>query len=117
MKDECLICKAPLIYLNTDEEMECVVCHRKANSKTRCANGHCVCNACHEEPLRCIQKKTHPVVYTTVSARDGSCFTDQADIQDRYDRSASGFSDGQEWREGSRLHEPKVRYTDVSHTG
>ena len=47
MKDECLICKAPLIYLNIDEEMECAVCRRKANSKTRCANGHYVCNACH----------------------------------------------------------------------
>ena len=47
MKDECLICKAPLIYLNIDEEMECTVCHRKVNSKTRCANGHYVCNACH----------------------------------------------------------------------
>lgn len=47
MKDECLICKAPLIYLNIDEEMECAVCHRKARSKTRCANGHYVCNACH----------------------------------------------------------------------
>ena len=23
MKDECLICKAPLVYLESDEEMEC----------------------------------------------------------------------------------------------
>ena len=27
MKDECLICKAPLVYLNTDELMECAICH------------------------------------------------------------------------------------------
>ena len=47
MKDECLICKAPLVYLETDEEMECAVCHKKENSKARCENGHYVCNKCH----------------------------------------------------------------------
>ena len=47
MKDECLICKAPLIYLESDEIMECSVCHKKEPSKTRCVNGHYVCNECH----------------------------------------------------------------------
>ena len=47
MKDECLICKAPLVYLETDEEMECAICHKKENSKTRCVNGHYVCNECN----------------------------------------------------------------------
>lgn len=47
MKDECLICKAPLEYLKTDEPMECVLCHRKENSKTRCVHGHYVCDRCH----------------------------------------------------------------------
>ena len=47
MKEECLICKAPLEYLQADEMMECVFCHRKENSKTRCVNGHYVCNECH----------------------------------------------------------------------
>ena len=47
MKDECLICKAPLVYLEADEEMECAVCHKKENSKTRCENSHYVCNECH----------------------------------------------------------------------
>lgn len=47
MKDECLICKAPLVYLESDEEMECVICHKKESSKTRCVNGHYVCNECH----------------------------------------------------------------------
>ena len=47
MKDECLICGAPLVYLAVDEEMECSLCHRKELSKTRCKNGHYVCNACH----------------------------------------------------------------------
>ena len=29
MKEECIICKAPLIYLEKDEMMECVLCHKK----------------------------------------------------------------------------------------
>ncbi len=51
MKDECLICKAPLIYLEADEQMECAICHKKENSKTRCVNGHYVCNECHMRGL------------------------------------------------------------------
>lgn len=51
MKDECLICKAPLEYLETDTLMECEICHKKENSKTRCVNGHYVCNACHTQGL------------------------------------------------------------------
>lgn len=51
MKEECLICGAPLEYLDTDEMMECAVCHKKENSKTRCVNGHYVCNACHTEGM------------------------------------------------------------------
>ena len=47
MKDECLICNAPLEYLETDEPMECAICHRIENSKTRCIHGHYVCNECH----------------------------------------------------------------------
>lgn len=47
LKDECLICKAPLEYLEKDVIMECSVCHKKENSKTRCENGHYVCNECH----------------------------------------------------------------------
>ena len=27
MKEECLICKAPLEYLEVDELMECAICH------------------------------------------------------------------------------------------
>ena len=36
MKEECLICKTPFEYLETDELMECAICHKKENSKTRC---------------------------------------------------------------------------------
>ncbi len=47
MNEECLICKAPLTYLNTDEIMECELCRKKQSSKTRCINGHFVCDECH----------------------------------------------------------------------
>ena len=51
MKEECLICKAPLIYLQADEMMECVICHKKEMSKTRCEKGHYVCNECHTKGM------------------------------------------------------------------
>lgn len=51
MKDECLICGAPLEYLENDVLMECAVCHKKENSKTACVNGHYVCNDCHTQGL------------------------------------------------------------------
>lgn len=47
MNGECMICKAPLEYLEQDVLMECAICHKKENSKTRCVNGHYVCNECH----------------------------------------------------------------------
>ena len=47
MNEECLICKAPLKYLDIDEVMECELCHKKQSSKTRCVNGHFVCDDCH----------------------------------------------------------------------
>ena len=47
MNEECLICTSPLEYLSADEEMECVLCHKKQYSKTRCVKGHFVCDECH----------------------------------------------------------------------
>ena len=47
MNDECLICGAPLKYLENDKLMECAVCHKKENSKTACEKGHFVCDECH----------------------------------------------------------------------
>jgi len=47
MKEECLICKAPLVYRVQDELMECSICHKKEPSKTCCVNGHYVCSECH----------------------------------------------------------------------
>ncbi len=51
MNEECIICGAPLEYLESDVLMECAICHKKENSKTRCVNGHYVCNECHMEGL------------------------------------------------------------------
>ena len=45
--EECLICGAPLEYLPHDTIMKCDLCHKQEESKTRCVNGHYVCNACH----------------------------------------------------------------------
>ena len=51
MRDECLICHAPLEYLENEELMECAICHRQEYSRTRCVNGHYVCNECHMQGL------------------------------------------------------------------
>ena len=51
MKEECLICKAPLAYLREDIEMECTICHKKELSKARCIHGHYVCNECHTKGI------------------------------------------------------------------
>ncbi len=51
MKDECLICGAPLKYLKEEKQMECAVCHKKENSRTACENGHYVCNECHMQGM------------------------------------------------------------------
>ena len=45
--EECIICGAPLEYLERETPMECAVCHKTENSRTRCVNGHYVCNDCH----------------------------------------------------------------------
>lgn len=51
MKEECLICGAPLEYLAFDELMECEICHKEELSKTRCQERHYVCSECHTQGL------------------------------------------------------------------
>ncbi len=51
MKEECIICGAPLQYLGADEAMECVLCHKKELSKTQCIQGHYVCGECHMQGM------------------------------------------------------------------
>lgn len=63
MKEECVICNAPLEYLVSDVLMECAVCHKEEFSKTRCVQGHYVCNDCHTKGMDsmiviCIQEKS-----------------------------------------------------------
>lgn len=47
MNEECLICGAKLIYFEHAEPMECSLCHKNEQSRTKCSNGHYVCNECH----------------------------------------------------------------------
>lgn len=54
MKEECLICNAPLEYLLHEEQMECAICHKHEASKTRCVNGHYVCSDCHTKGMDAI---------------------------------------------------------------
>ncbi len=49
--EECLVCKAPLEYLTEEVEMECSICHKKEMSRTRCVNGHYICNECHTQGM------------------------------------------------------------------
>ncbi len=51
MREECLVCKAPLEYLENSEPMECAICHKKESSRSRCVNGHYICNECHTEGM------------------------------------------------------------------
>lgn len=68
MKDECLICGAPLEYFAKEKEMECALCHKKENSKTACENKHFVCNECHTKGIDSIiavclsEKSKNPIV-------------------------------------------------------
>ena len=54
MHEECLICKAPLEYLQEDVLMECAICHKQELSKTRCVNNHYVCSECHTSGMDAI---------------------------------------------------------------
>ena len=47
MNSECLICGAPLKYLDTSRIMECAICRRRESGSALCVNGHYVCNECH----------------------------------------------------------------------
>ena len=51
MKEACLICNAPLEYLTQDETMVCAICGKTEPSKTKCVNGHYVCDECHTQGM------------------------------------------------------------------
>ncbi|MCZ0861412.1 DUF5714 domain-containing protein [Methanocorpusculum sp. MG] len=46
----CLICGAPLRYLENAREMTCEICGRKYLSNAACMYGHFVCDNCHAAP-------------------------------------------------------------------
>jgi hypothetical protein len=48
-KIDCLLCGAPLVYLDSNETMECHDCHRIFSSNVRCENGHYFCDTCHSQ--------------------------------------------------------------------
>ena len=56
MKEECLICSAPLVYLEKEQSMECAICHKVEYSKTCCEHGHYVCNECHTRGIDAIYR-------------------------------------------------------------
>ena len=56
MSEECLICSSPLVYQERAEIMECSICHKKEESRTKCSQGHYVCNECHMAGLDSIMK-------------------------------------------------------------
>lgn len=63
MREECILCKAPLEYLATDIPMLCAFCGKQEPSKTQCQNGHYVCNDCHTKGmdkilLLCLQENS-----------------------------------------------------------
>ncbi len=63
MAEECLICNSKIEYLPKDEKMECMLCHKLENSKSRCEKGHYICNECHMEGINtildiCIKEKS-----------------------------------------------------------
>lgn len=75
MKDECLICGAPLKYSEHDELMECAICHKKENSKTACENGHYICNECHTQGMDsilglCLAEKSKDPIYIIKNLMD-----------------------------------------------
>ncbi|PWL43217.1 MAG: SAM-dependent methyltransferase [Bacillota bacterium] len=47
--EACLICGAPLFYLEQGAEMECASCHKRFISNASCENGHFICDVCHGE--------------------------------------------------------------------
>lgn len=51
MKNECLLCGAPLKYLENYKPMKCAICQKKENSNTVCDNGHYICNECHTQGI------------------------------------------------------------------
>jgi SAM-dependent methyltransferase len=44
---DCLVCGAPLVYLDREAELKCHYCGQARRANARCEQGHFVCDACH----------------------------------------------------------------------
>ena len=63
MKSGCLICSSDLEYLNEAILIECNFCKKVEMTKTRCVNGHYICDECHTKGLNkvidiCLNEKS-----------------------------------------------------------
>ena len=64
----CLVCGAPLVYLEEARPMVCAGCGRTFSSNAMCESGHFICDDCHRSPAlviirqRCLEAKdTDPI--------------------------------------------------------
>jgi len=48
-KNDCIVCGAPLVYLEQPEDLVCHDCQRSFTASVRCQNGHFICDACHSQ--------------------------------------------------------------------
>ncbi|MBN1459780.1 MAG: methyltransferase domain-containing protein, partial [Armatimonadetes bacterium] len=44
---DCLVCGAPLLYLDDELALKCYYCGEQKTANARCEEGHFVCDACH----------------------------------------------------------------------
>ena len=44
---DCMVCAAPLVYLDAEEELRCHYCGAVKRANARCEQGHFVCDQCH----------------------------------------------------------------------
>ncbi len=48
----CMVCGAPLKYLDQDRQQDCHFCGGTGTTRAMCTNGHFVCDTCHAEDAR-----------------------------------------------------------------
>jgi MoaA/NifB/PqqE/SkfB family radical SAM enzyme/SAM-dependent methyltransferase len=49
---DCMVCGAPLLYLDEDRQESCHFCKTVRTTRAVCSNGHYVCDTCHAEDAR-----------------------------------------------------------------
>ena len=51
-RENCMICGAPLVYVDAAEMRECAICHRMFSANASCQAGHFVCDEFGQSELR-----------------------------------------------------------------